>query len=113
MPVEFTLESVNGQINRRISAYTTNRVTGDLEVIDWNRHKNNWRHLQEISFDSNGSRPIVDMLIGLDQADLHYSYQDVRGTAIGDPIARLTPLGWTCVGVPSKNKVVQTLFVRV
>ena len=103
---------MNGQINRRISAYTTNRVTGDLEVIDWNRHRNNWRHLQEISFASYGSRLIVDMLIGLDQADLHYSYQDVRGAAIGDPIARLTPLGWTCVGVPSKNKVRQTNFVR-
>ena len=44
-----------------------------------------------------GSRPIVDLLIGLDSADLHYSFKDVRGE-LGQPIARLTPLGWTCVG---------------
>ena len=44
-----------------------------------------------------GSRPIVDLLIGLDSADLHYSFKDVRGEP-GQPIARFTSLGWTCVG---------------
>ena len=47
-----------------------------------------------------GPRPIVDLLIGLDCADLHYSFKDVRGTP-GQPIARLTPLGWTCIGALS------------
>ena len=50
-----------------------------------------------ITFHKLGSRPIVDILIGLDSADLHYSFKDVRGEP-GQPIARLTPLGWTCVG---------------
>lgn len=39
------------------------------------------------------------MLIGVDQADLLYSLKDVKGRS-GEPIARLTPLGWTCIGNP-------------
>ena len=35
----------------------------------------------------------------MDQADLLYSLEDVRGRP-GEPIARLTPLGWTCIGNP-------------
>ncbi|XP_053400438.1 uncharacterized protein LOC128557265 [Mercenaria mercenaria] len=37
------------------------------------------------------------MLIGLDYSDLHQSLHEVKGGE-GEPIARLTPLGWTCVG---------------
>ena len=42
-------------------------------------------------------RPIVDMLLGLDCADLIYAIQEVRGKP-EESIARLTPLGWTCIG---------------
>ena len=38
------------------------------------------------------------MLIGIDYADLHLSKKEIHGEP-GQPIARLTPLGWTCVGV--------------
>ncbi|CAG2211582.1 unnamed protein product [Mytilus edulis] len=55
-------------------------------------------------------RPTVDMLIGLDYPDLHYSYRDIRGKP-GEPIARLTPLGWTCIGDPNSGQD-QTLFNR-
>ena len=39
------------------------------------------------------------MLIEVDQADLLYSLKDMKGHP-GEPIARLTPLGWTCIGNP-------------
>ncbi|XP_070560350.1 uncharacterized protein [Ptychodera flava] len=70
--VEVGLESIDGRVNTKISALTTNRVT-----------------------------------------DLHYSYRDVRGQT-GEPIARLTPLGWTCIGNPNGNqgRTIQTNFVR-
>ena len=55
--------------------------------------------------------PIVDMLIGLDCADLHFSLQDVRGEP-GQPIARLTPLGWTCVGQVDEQQDYTTNFAR-
>ena len=35
--------------------------------------------------------PIIDLLIGLDQADLLYPIEDVSGKP-GEPIVRLTPL---------------------
>ena len=44
----------------------------------------------------------MDLLIGVDHADLLYSKQEIRGDE-GEPIARLTPLGWACIGVPSKD----------
>ena len=55
--------------------------------------------LKGIKLTQVGPRPIVDLLIGADQADLLYSLEDVRGKP-GEPIGRLTPLGLTCVGNP-------------
>ena len=72
-----------------------------------------WTHLKNIQFPDPGPNAIVDMLIGVDYADLHYSIKDVRGRP-GEPLARLTPLDWTCVGPPSglKGGDLQTSFVQ-
>ena len=37
-------------------------------------------HLKAIKFPQEGPRPIVDLVIGVDQTDLLYSLEDVRGT---------------------------------
>lgn len=42
---------------------------------------------------------MVDLLIRVNNADLQYSFVDIRGKA-GEPVARLGPLGWTCIGPP-------------
>ena len=97
--VDFTIESVDGELQRPATAYTTKRVTGNMQVVNWNRHKDKWKHLQAIKFPQLGKQPIVDILIGVDQADLHCSLQDIAGEP-GEPIARCTPLGWTCIGCP-------------
>ena len=89
-----------------ISAFTTGRVTGQLTVIDWAKHGHKWNHLHDVQFPSVRTRNIVDMLIGIDYANLHYSMKDIRGQP-GDPVARLTPLGWTCIGRPSRGEFVQ------
>ena len=69
--------------------------------------------MKNIQFPDPGPNAIVDMLIGVDYADLHYSIKDVRGRP-GEPLARLTPLDWTCVGPPSglKGGDLQTSFVQ-
>ena len=49
----------------------------------------------------------------MDSADLHYSFKDIRGE-LGQLIARLTPLGWTCVGDLGQldlHNFVRTYFV--
>ena len=37
------------------------------------------------------------MLIGLDLSDLHCSLKEIKG-CLGEPMARLTLLGWTSIG---------------
>ena len=56
------------------------------------KRKSNGLTLSNVIFQSQQK-----MLIGVDNADLHYSKADVNGRP-GSPIARLGPLGWTCIG---------------
>ena len=100
MPVECGIESLDGRINVKITAFTANRVTDNMKAVNWARYAKDWIHLKDIKFPYVGPRPIVDILIGIDYADLHYSIKDVRGKP-GEPVARLTLLGWTCIGHPS------------
>ena len=97
MPVEFDLQSVDGRTSTRVSAFTTTRVTGNMRPVNWKVQATKRKHLKGINFPNLGLRPIVDMLIGIDYAELHYSIKDIRGQP-GEPVARLTPLGWTCIG---------------
>ena len=55
--------------------------------------------MQVCSFPEAAADSIVDVLIGQDHINLHYSRCDVKGHP-GEPIARLGPLGWTCIGHP-------------
>ena len=97
----------------KVNAYTASRVTGDMNVIDWNEYRMKWPHLRSIKFPLNAKRPIVDVLIGLDCLDLHCAIEEVRGQP-GEPVARLTPLGWTCIGNPYSVKTTKlvTHFAR-
>ena len=45
---------------------------------------------------------IVDILIGIDAIHLHSSMEEIYGEP-GKPVARCTPLGWTCVESPEKS----------
>ena len=110
-PVSVELKSVTGSLSLIVNAYTVDRVTGNMHVVDWNKYKKQWPHLRNIDFPSSTRRPIVDMLIGLDCADLLYAIEEVRGRP-GEPISRLTPLGWSCIGKPFLNDrpVMQTNF---
>lgn len=95
--VKFQLESMDGSVAFSMKGLTMNKVTGALPVIDWNKHKDRWQHLKGIPFPKVTSRPVVDVLIGIDYMVAHTSLRDVCGEP-EEPVARLTPLGWTCVG---------------
>ena len=101
-PVSVELKSVTGNLSMIVNACTVDRVTGNMPVVDWNKFKKQWPHLRNIDFPSSPRRPIVDMLIGLDHVDLLYAIEEVRGRS-GEPISRLTTLGWTCIGKPFLN----------
>jgi len=93
-PVEVELESLDGNVKITISAFTAERVTGNMKVIDWEKYAAKCTHLRGIQFRNSSIRPMLDLLIGVDHAELHYPFKDVRGQP-GEPVARLTPLGWT------------------
>ena len=71
--------------------------------------------MSALNFPDPCPRPIVDLLIGIDYPDIHYSHHDIKGKP-GESIARLTPLAWTCVGNPNQNcenrSNFSTFFIR-
>ena len=71
-PIDIELKSVTGNVRMKVTAYTASRVTGNMSVIDWNGFKRLWPHLEKIDFPRTANRPIVDILIGLDYAELHW-----------------------------------------
>ena len=104
MPVSVKLESLNGQCQVDMSVFTADKVTGNLKAVIWSDYKKKWDHLKQIQFPKLSSRPVIDLLIGTDYSDLHYSLRDIKGQP-GEPIARLTPLGWTCIGSPEDSHI--------
>ena len=87
-PFNVELMSITVNVSTRINACTVDRVTGNMPVIEWNKFKDQWPHLGNIDFPTLATRPIVDMLLGLDCADPIYAIQEVGGKP-GEPIARL------------------------
>ena len=110
-PVDVQLESLFGDVKLQVTNAT--RVTGTMPAFDWTEYTRRWAHLQHINFPRVAKRPVVVVLIGLDCADLHCALQKVKGRS-GELIARLTPLGWTCIGNPGSGDrtAVQTHFAR-
>ena len=101
--IEVTLESDDKREKRIINAMSVAKPTGALNASNWSIEKRNWKHLQEIPFPKIEKGKEIDMLLGADYADLQILLREVNGN-VGEPVARLTPLGWTCVGRMTSNK---------
>ena len=112
-PVTVGIESLNGQIRKNIEVQTIKNVTGNLPAVDWNRYAKQYPHLREIQFPQVARDQKVDLLIGIDYPELHMSLHEISGRQ-GEPVARLTPLGWTCVGptATETNISMYTFFQR-
>lgn len=79
-----------------------------MDVSDWN--KKQWPYRLTIDFPQPAKKPIMHVLIGLGCVQFHSAVQEMRGCQ-GEPIARLTPLGWTCIDNPvSSNTKLQSHF---
>ena len=70
-PVSFELLSVDRKVNMNVTAYTANRVTGEMPVIHWNEYSTKWPYLRKIYFPVPAKKPIIDVLIGLNCIDLY------------------------------------------
>ncbi|XP_052809477.1 uncharacterized protein LOC128237941 [Mya arenaria] len=103
MEANFTLLDTSKNFEIEMTVQTTKNVTGRLQASDWNRNAKKWSHLQGINFPRIGKRSKVDLLIGLDYVELHRSLGEIQSEN-GSPVARLTPLGWTCVGPTNEHQ---------
>ncbi|XP_065677463.1 uncharacterized protein LOC124808610 [Hydra vulgaris] len=110
MPVEFQLESLDGETKITVEAFTVNNVTGNLKAVNWANMSKSWKHLRKIEFPNIGPKPKIDILIGVDYAELHCAIKEVK-RGFNEPVAGLTPLGWTCVG--STGGSLQTHFTKI
>ena len=96
----FIIESKDGQVKKGIAARVIPSPVGDLEPVDWNMHKQNWKHLCNIDFPEIEMTG-VDLLIGGADAWLISSLEEVSGNK-NEPVARRTRLGWTCLGYTTR-----------
>jgi hypothetical protein len=77
---------------------------GKVNHGDWNSQKENWSHIKDIDFPKlDEEKCQVKLLIGNDNCDLMRSIEERSGRE-NEPIARLTPLGWTAVGSVFKEQ---------
>jgi len=114
MPVEFDLQSIDGKTCARFSAFAATQVTGNMRPVTG---KGNWESgstckvLTSPILALGCPRPIIDLLIDIDYAELHFSIRDVRGQPV-ELLVRLTPLGWMCIGSPelAEDSMQQTNF---
>ena len=91
------LESVDGSVDAKIVAQSSEKICDGMKAVDWVRLKGNWNHLQDIPFPKLANRGKIDVLPGTDNYHLMYPKKEVIGGA-WEPCARLCPLGWTAVG---------------
>ena len=79
MPIKIEIENVDGKFSKEISTKTCpQKVTGNYRVVKWNDHQNKWLHLTQCNFPKPANDGLVDLLIGIDNAELHYSHVDLR-----------------------------------
>ena len=100
--VAVTITRQGGDEESAFSAFVLPTVTGAIKPVDWNAQKQNWTHLSDIRFPRHQQHAQVDILIGLNAAQLHTSLEERHGKP-GDPLARLTPLGWVCYGATDNS----------
>ena len=103
MPLQVEVESADGRLSKTVNVQTCPKeVMGNYRVVDWSKFQNDWPHQSQCSFPTPVKDGLVDVLIGVDQPEMHFSIVDFQGDD-GGPVARLGPLGWTCIGPPKKT----------
>ena len=95
--VKLELESLDGSTRGELGARTLESMCEGLHAPNWQKLKDNWTHLQGIKFPKIPGNRQVDILIGSDHPELTLALEERSGKP-GEPVARKTPLGWTCVG---------------
>ncbi len=96
------IKGPNGGPFRRLGVQIMRRPAGTYAPVDWSKLGGKFPHLKNLPL----PQPMVDqpvhLLIGSRVPELSAALREVRGGAL-DPVARLTPLGWTVTGPTHPN----------
>ena len=92
------LMSLHSSYESSVNVHVISSLDGASVRTDWNTVKKQWPHLKSVPFPRMNSKN-VDILIGLcaETTQLFVPLKTVKG-ADSDPVAVLTPLGWTAFG---------------
>ena len=72
MQLNVSIESLEWEFSKDIEVKTCpKRVTGNYKVENWKQSKNQWTHLTKCDFPEPAQDGLVDLLIGVDNAELH------------------------------------------
>ena len=104
--VTLHLASIDGSHTVTIAAYVVQDLATQLPVVDWSNEKKKFSHLQTVPFERLPTDKSISLLIGSDFKYLLESSETRVGTP-GQPIACLTPLGWTCSVSPNTTEQLQ------
>ncbi|XP_032229033.2 uncharacterized protein LOC116612438 [Nematostella vectensis] len=106
--VSIEVSSVEGGTKRKMTVWTMNELCSGMPIPDWSRHQERWEHLKGLPFHKVPGRKTVDILMGSDHPELALALEERVGEP-GEPVARKTPQGWTCIGrVPEySNRLVR------
>ena len=108
MPVKVELESLDGSVKTAIKAFTAKRVTGNMNAINWGVYiekADSPEGPEGHTISRSRTTAFCGHMYSSESITLSYiySFKDVGGIS-GEPVARLMPLGWTCVGPSSGLK---------
>lgn len=68
------------QIHTVTEAFTINYVTCDIiKVVNWKAVNRTWDYLKGVNFPQVISRKKIDMFIGVDYPEFHFSLKDIKG----------------------------------
>ena len=95
--VKFKVTDLKDSFQREVEAWTVTDLCDRVKVIDWRELKERYHHLQDLEFPDMSEGGSVDLLIGSNYPEMSVCLDERIGNR-DEPIARLTPLGWSCVG---------------
>ena len=104
--VTLHLASIDGLQTVTITAYVVQDLATQLPVVDWSNEKKKFSHLQTVPFEQLPNDKSISLLIGSDYKSL-LEISKTRVGTLGQPIACLTPLGWTCSVSPDRTEQLQ------
>ena len=105
-----TLESIDGSFSRKIHLTEMRKPCGNVSVIT-NSQIRQYPHLDGIEI-AEAPDNKIDVLLGIENADVLTSDQRVLGPSSKDPVAVKCPLGWYIQGGQRTNDVITNAIVH-